>query len=578
MRIMCFLEHIDPIPSVPRMNHFIALTSLLATTTACASGVGRPMTHERLDAQAADIAKAPIVVKPSTVPGFLQAPAFGYDLHRDIRFRTDKSLWRDQRASGGGFEVQFFHPGFIFNRTIAVEESSPSGTRPVAYSGEFFDYGRNRFEKPLPADMGFSGFRIHHPLNNPAYFDEVAVFQGASYFRMLGRGQGYGLSSRGLAIDSAEPGVPEEFPVFKRFWLGKPAPGDKSVTVHALMDESLVLGKVHGDPAVIGAYTFVITPGDDTVVRVRATLHFRRPVRTLGVAPLTSMFWFGMHSLSRQGDFRPQAHDSDGLQMLTGTGEWVWHPLSCTDTLQRYAFQDRNPKGFGLIQRERSYAAYADPEVQYHRRPSAWVRPVGDWGPGAVHLAELPTTDETNDNIVAFWTPAKAPKAGDVLDLEYEIHWFLDNPALQPPTSRVVAMRYGPQVLLQPGLHNFVLDFAGDSLRDLPADAKVEAVVTIGGDAVLHHTYVQKVEDSGTWRAGILLKPGKAFSDALQAGFDRDSARSLLASPNIADAGTRDALSRIAAHYPQDKPVELRCFLRLGDKTLSETWSYRWNP
>ncbi|RYF43441.1 MAG: glucan biosynthesis protein G, partial [Comamonadaceae bacterium] len=352
-----------------------------------------------------------------------------YDGLRDIRFRPAQALWRDAQLP---FEAMFFHLGENQRLPVRVHELGPAGARPLAYRAGDFDFGKNRVDPQAWGDLGFAGLRVHYPLNSAAYKDELITFLGASYFRALGAGQQYGLSARGLAIDTTG-GNPEEFPRFTDFWLERPDAGAAQLTLYALLDS----------PRASGAYRFEIQPGAQSVTRVQARVYLRpvsgRPVAVLGVAPLTSMFFFGENQ-PRRSDFRPEVHDSDGLLIATGEGEWLWRPLQNPARPTANAFSMNRLQGFGLMQRDRAFASYEDVEARYERRPSAWVRPLGDWGPGRVELLQLPTPDETHDNVVAYWVPATLPAPGTPMDFAYEISWQGDVQQ-RPPGSWVTQSR-----------------------------------------------------------------------------------------------------------------------------------------
>ncbi|MDR0901945.1 MAG: glucan biosynthesis protein [Opitutaceae bacterium] len=491
------------------------------------TGDGGAFSFETLQARARGLAAAPYKARESRVPAALQK--LDYDQHRDIRFDPARALWRAEKLP---FQLQFFHPGFIQRHTVQIHEVAGGRARLIPFDQELFDYGKNTgLGGAIPAGMGFSGLRVSAPLNSRDHFDELVVFQGASYFRALPRGARYGLSARGLALNTAEPGG-EEFPMFEEFWVGRPAPGAREIVIYALLDS----------PGAAGAYQFSIAPGDNTVARVSAVLFLRdgagENIKVFGVAPLTSMFWFGENSPGRFEDLRPEVHDSDGLALHTGAGEWIWRPLDNPRAVRASAFADENPRGFGLAQRDRAFASYEDIEAAYHLRPSAWVEPVGDWGRGEVRLVEIPTPDETNDNIVAFWAPAQLPPAGRPLALEYRLHWHTGGAAVaQPPGGRVIATRQGRSQTHEPGLRRFWVDFDGGALAELPAGATgVEAVVTVGDGARLVHSGVEKNPFNRTWRAAFAIKPDGS-----------------------------------------GRPVELRCFLRDDAAALTETWSYLWN-
>ncbi|MDR1010799.1 MAG: glucan biosynthesis protein [Opitutaceae bacterium] len=514
-----------------------------------------------LQARAAALAAKPYVERPGRVPEALRR--LTYDQYREIEYRAGEAWWSRDDAP---FRLQFFHPGFIQSRTVRVNEVVGGRAREIPFSSQTFNY--RAVEKHLagevfPADMGFSGLRVHNQLNARGTWDDLIVFQGASYFRALAKGSRYGLSARGLALNTAGAGG-EEFPVFEEFWVERPAPDARSLRVWALMDS----------PGVTGAYQFLITPGDTTVIDVDAVLH-RRPAKSgagegagagvgagegadagvgedagagegagvgpvFGLAPLTSMFWFGKSSAVRPEDLRPGVHDSDGLSLHTGRGEWLWRPLDNPRAVSVASFSDENPRGFGLIQRARDFADYQDIEAAYHLRPSVWVEPSGDWGRGEVRLVELPTPDETNDNIVAFWTPASPPPEGGAFRVRYRMHWYLrpaaDTPV--PATGVVVSTRQGKTFTHERELQRFWVDYAGDALAALPAGAKVTAVATAGDGAALVHASAEKNPFNNTWRAAFAIRPDGS-----------------------------------------GRPVELRCFLRNDrQEALSETWSYLWNP
>ncbi len=498
----------------PPLIRWLLLAALLAAL-APRPAAAEPFSFELLCARVKQLAAQPYAPRPSRVPEDLLK--LNYDQYQDIRYRPAESWWlRDQLP----FQLQFFHPGFIFKSTVQISEVENGDAHPIPFSPSLFDYGHNHLATP-PEDMGFAGFRILYPLNKPG--DEVAAFQGASYFRMICAKARYGLSARGLAIDTAEP-TPEEFPDFVAYWVERPGKESKELTLYALLD----------GPSVAGAYRFVIAPGPETVVQVRAVLYLRRNPKVLGLAPLTSMFWHGQGAEDLH-DFRPEVHDSDGLMLRTGRDEWIWRPLSNPPRVRTTAFADENPRGFGLLQRDRHFYNYEDIEAVYQLRTSAWVEPVGKWGKGDVRLVELPSPDETNDNIVAFWVPAQLPPLGTPLDITYKLHWFLDQ--IHPPGGYVVSTRHGRSRTQEPDLERFMVDFDGAALRDRPADAPITALVTVGPGALLVHSTVQKNPFDGTWRLAFAIRP----------------------------SGNGD-------------PVELRGYLREPGRTLTETWSYLWQP
>ena len=447
-----------------------------------------------------------------------------YDQYRDIRFRPDHAWWRDAKLP---FELQFFHPGFHYNRAVRINEIAGGNVKPVPFSGAQFDYGKNKLDPAKLRAPGFAGFRVHYALNNPKYKDEVLVFLGASYFRALGRGQVYGISARGLAVDTALASG-EEFPAFTEFWIERPAPNATQLTIFALLESRRVTG----------AYRFVVKPGADTVMDVGARIFLREQVTKLGIAPLTTMYLFGENQPNpTASDFRPEVHDSDGLSIQAGTGEWIWRPLVNPKRLLVSSFALVNPAGFALQQRDRRFSHYEDLEARYDKRPSLWVQPSAPWGAGRVELVQIPTPDETNDNIVAYWVPDTLPAPKQPLAVEYKLLWQLDG-AVRPPQSWVTQTRRGHGYRKTPDDSiDFVVDFEGPVFAKLPPDAKVEPVVT-GQNMEMREAIVYPNAVSGGYRMALRLKR-------------QDDA----------------------------KPVELRAFLRVGDGgAISETWSYLLPP
>ncbi|HZY19806.1 MAG TPA: glucan biosynthesis protein G [Ramlibacter sp.] len=509
----------------PRARKFdktlLTFASLLLTCSSAFAAFGFDQVAEIARARAAAPYRAPTTALPAGLA------ALDYDGLRDIRFRPDRAVWR---ASGSPFETMFFHRGRYHPEPVRIHEVDPAGqVRPLPWQSADYDYGRNAVTPQGWGDLGHAGFRVHYPLNGAAYKDELVVFLGASYFRALGAGQQYGLSARGLAIDTVGATGPEEFPRFSEFWLERPQGDARQLVVHALLES----------PRATGAYRFTIRPGTSTVMEVRARLYLRagdRPVATLGLAPLTSMFLFGENQ-QRASDFRPEVHDSDGLMIASANGEWLWRPLQNPGQVLVNTFAVDGLRGFGLMQRDRSFTSYEDTEARYERRPSAWVRPVGDWGPGRVELVQLPTPDETHDNIVAYWVPAQLPMPGQPLDFVYELSWEGDTQQ-RPPNGWTVQSRRGfgfvrpDQIAALAGQVQYVVDFTGPALEALPPDAPVQAVATSDANGRIEQTLAWFNPGTRTWRMALRVQRA-------------DPAR----------------------------PVELRAFLQHGTDIVSETWT-----
>ncbi|MGY1519229.1 glucan biosynthesis protein [Luteimonas sp. A482] len=467
----------------------LPLRQALAATPAASA----PFDRDTVAALARELASRAFVPPVRVLPA--QLDAIAYDQYRDYRFRPERALWRDE---GLPFQVQLFHRGFLFKDRVEMHLVADGRATPLPYRRELYDFGP-QVPPPDDAALGHAGFRLHAPLNSPDHFDELCVFLGASYFRAVAQGLVYGLSARGLALGSGDPG-PEEFPLFREFWLERPATDADAVVVHALLDS----------PSVAGAYRFTIRPeGTQTTMEVDARLYPRVELRNAGIAPLTAMFEFDAGDRVGVDDFRPAVHDSDGLAILNGAGEQIWRPLRNPPQVAHSGFADDNPRGFGLMQRKRSFDAYQDAEASYEKRPSAWVEPLGEWGPGEVHLVELPTGNEFADNIVAFWRPRAPLAAGREHRFAYRLHWCADH-AWLPQLARVVETRSG-QGDADAGVppRMFVIDLDGGRLSSLPADAapRVEAHASAGE---LRNPVAYRLAANGRWRMSFELLPGTA--------------------------------------------------------------------
>jgi len=386
-----------------------------------------------------------------------------YDDFRGIWFDTRHTLFR---GAPGAVQAEFFVAGLYFPHKIGLNAVEGGQTRAVTF--EMRNFGMTDEIAALPEDgTGFAGFRLLGELVEKDLFQEYAVFQGASYFRAIGRGLTYGLSARGLALNTAGVG-PEEFPVFRDFWIEATPPGAPTVTVHALLDS----------PSVAGAFTFRITKGESTVMEVAARLFPRIDLATAGIAAGTSMFLYSDINRARFDDFREAVHDSDGLLMLNGAGEVLWRPLTNPKGVEVSAFSDSSPRGFGLMQRARGPGDYNDLVAHYERRPSLWVEPLGDWGPGAVMLVEIPTNKEINDNIVTFWRPATPLLAGQEHRFDYRLHWSATAPA-EGLVSPVTHTRTGARVFEDGRI--FTIDYAPHPTLGTDPDQLEVRVTTSAG-------------------------------------------------------------------------------------------------
>ena len=426
--------------------------------------------------------------------------------YQKIRFRTEKAEWADQKTP---FKLSFYHQGMHFDTPVKINEITANTVEEIKYDPTRFDFGDVKFDPKATEQLGYAGFRVLYPINKADKQDEIMTMLGASYFRVVGKGHTYGLSARGMAIDTALPSG-EEFPRFTEFWIQRPKPGDKHLVIFALLDS----------PRATGAYRLTLRPGSDTVVDVKARMFLRDKVTKLGVAPLTSMFLFGANQPSKVLNYRRELHDSSGLSIHAGNGEWIWRPLNNPKHLAVSNYSIENPRGFGLLQRGRDFSHYEDLDDRYDKRPSAWIEPKGDWGKGSVDLVEIPTADETNDNIVAFWSPEKLPEPGQPLDVAYRMHWTIDEAALHAPDSAWVQQTLRStgdvkqsNLIRQPdGSVAYLVDFEGPSLAALPETADVRSQVSVGDNAELVENSVRYNPETKGWRLTLRMKikdPGK---------------------------------------------------------------------
>ncbi|MBS64051.1 MAG: glucan biosynthesis protein D [Salinisphaera sp.] len=450
----------------------------------------------------------------------------GYEAFMGIHARKEAALWADAETP---VTVEFFHLDQNARKPVAIHVVESGRSRRIAYDGNLFRYDDPALAERLPADLGFSGFRM---LGRGEPAREWLAFKGASYFRSPGALDQYGLSARGVAIDTGYDSD-EAFPDFSQYWLIKPEPNASTLTICALLEGEHITG----------AYRIVLSRPDDVILDIETRLFQRRDVQRLGIAPLTSMFWFSETNARRGVDWRPEIHDSDGLAMTTGNDERLWRALVNPPRTQYSAFQDNNPKGFGLLQRDRVFDHYQDPDVAFENRPSLWVEPLHDWGRGHVGLLELPTDEEVYDNINVFWVPAGKAAAGDAWQFDYRLHWGADQPN---PTAlaRVMSTRTGRAGA--PGTYEdqsvlarkFVIDFAGATLDEFNEDNPPEPSVQ-ASHGQIDNPYVQHVEQTGRWRVFFDWK---------------------------------------GALPPNDTPVDLQATLRRGDRRISETWLYAYYP
>ncbi|MDU9403067.1 glucan biosynthesis protein G [Pseudomonas sp. zfem004] len=499
-----------------------------------------------------------------------------YADYQKIRFLQEKAEWAKDKTP---FKLSFYHQGMHFDTPVKINQISAKKVEEIKYDPSRFEFGDVPHDPEATKNLGYAGFRVLYPINKADKQDEIMTLLGASYFRVVGKGHRYGLSARGLAIDTALPSG-EEFPRFTEFWIEKPKPTDKHLVIYALLDS----------PRSTGAYKLTLRPGDDTVVDVKSRVYLRDHVSRLGVAPLTSMYLFGPNQPSKIMNYRPALHDSEGLAIHAGNGEWLWRPLNNPKHLAVSNFSVENPRGFGLLQRQRDFSDYEDLDDEYEKRPSAWIEPKGDWGKGTVDLVEIPTADETNDNIVAFWSPETLPEPGKPFEYDYRLRWTIKEDQLHSQelgwvkqTLRSAGdVKQSNLIRQTDGSVALLVDFVGPNLAALPADTALRSQVSVGDNAEVVENNLRYNPETKGWRLTLRLKvqdPKK--STEMRAALLRDVP---VEQPKPAKETKQD---KAAAKHAQAKAEKAKAEQPAADaasttgtpatteKVLTETWSYQ---
>jgi glucans biosynthesis protein len=523
--------------SFPRDMRRLGLLTvvLLLQAAVCAPLRGAEISLDYIAKLAEDRARKPFRSPKVDLPDFLKQDQLDYDKYREIRFRRDNALWTADRLP---FRVEFFHPGYLYQEPVQVNEFTLTHSQPIRFVPEFFDYGNTRLAKKIPPNTGYAGFRLLFELNKEDQMDELGAFLGGSYFRLLGKGQRYGQSARGLAIDSGESDRPEEFPIFTDWWLGKPHRDDDKLRMYAILDSV----------SCAGAFSFTIQPGETTIADVEAVLYLRadkdvqtaspqrKAIKTLGLAPLTSMFWFGENSERKFDDYRPEVHDSDGLLVRMDNGEVIWRPLNNASVMRHQTFSSKGVRGYGLLQRDRNFASYQDIFNLYHLVPSVWIEPRGNWGEGDIHLVELSTSYEGLDNIVAFWDPKEKPEPMKPLRFGYTMFWTREIDR-RLSENIVTATRIGAESRNK-SRREICIDFKGPKLDSFTEADPPQAVASCSTNGTIAETLLFRNAFEGTWRVILKLQPAPGNTD----------------------------------------PIDLRCTLKKNNEVASETWTYLWSP
>ena len=483
-----------------------------ATLLRSVLGEGKTFDANLVIELARQLARRPYLPPAADLPEPLRNLTF--EQYQTIHINRKDRVWEGENR---GFVIEPLHRGFVYQSPLTLFVVEDGSIRRIAYEVSRFDFGN--IPPPAQADLDFSGFKILFRDRGSEDRREVASFQGASFFRGLAKGQIPGVVARGLTLRPAEARG-EEIPLFRAFWIERPSALVDEITAHALLDSD----------SVCGAYRFTIRPRDETIIDVEATIFARSPLDHVGYAGMAGMYLLGPASHRIDDDVRPAVHDANGLQLHTGQGEWIWRPLTNPEALQISVFVDQNPKGFGLLQRYRDYASFQDDDKGFERRPSLWVEPIGDWGDGAVQLLEIPSTNETNANILSYWRPKAQIPANGQANFAFRQYWTWSVPD-HPEEAIVLMTRTGRGST--GARRRFLVDFSSPRFTDQAAIAEISAVAsaakgTISGVRLIPHF------DRKVVRASFELDPG---GEAL---------------------------------------CELRLVLMESGKAASETWLYRW--
>ncbi len=501
-----------------------------ATNAAPAKGLqfgpAKPFSFDLLKEKVRKMVNGPYVGPPHPAPAIVSK--IDYEAWGKIKFDVNQALYAE---GPGRFPVSFFHLGMFFPKAVAMHAVEGGHAREIIYEPGYFTMPENSPARQLPKGAGFAGLRVQEARDNKVldwHRNDWVAFIGADYFRAIGQLHQYGMSCRAIALNVAVADRPEEFPDFTDIYIDESGP-ENGLTLYALLES----------PSIVGACKMEAIRGKGVIMDIEQLLCLRQDIARFGIAPLTTMYWFSETIKPTAVDWRPEVHDSDGLAMWTGRGERLWRPLNNPPHIMASAFLDHNPRGFGMMQRDRNFDHYLD-GVFYDRRPSVWVEPKGEWGKGSIQLVEIPTDDEIHDNIVAMWVPEKPVTAGSEMEIGYRLYWLADEPH-PSPLARCVATRLGnggqPGKPRPKGVRKFMVEFLGGPLTDLPYGVKPEPVLW-AARGTFSYIYTEAVPDNvpGHWRAQFDLTVTGA------------------------------------------EPVEMRLYLRSGGKILSETWMFQYHP
>ncbi|KNY20406.1 glucan biosynthesis protein D [Methylobacterium sp. ARG-1] len=478
-------------------------------------GAGAPFEANTL----ADIARARAAA-PYAAPRTDDVPAVLKGLSRDayeaIHPVPGRAVWAGRDF---GYEIEPLLRGSIFDTPVSLFTVENGRVQPLAYDKDSL-IAANIALPELTADTAFSGFRLRARFSDGGDVSNFALFQGASFFRLVAEGQDFGINARALALRPADSRG-EEFPLFRALFIEAPAPG-QPIVVHALVESE----------SATAAFKLTLTPGREaSVAGIDGTVFARAELDHIGLGGMQGSYLFGPLDRQKVDDLRAAAFSVEGLSIRNGYGEPIWRPVHNPEALQVSAFLDRGPKGFGLMQRARAYDDFEDDRRHWEQRPSLWIEPQDDWSEGAVTLLEIPSDSELNENVFAYWRPkAKLTKGGEMRFLCRQ-HWSKGWPdPLPPELARVKDSRCGRGSTGTRRL--FAVDFQGDGLA---RPEEIEVALSASAGTITRQDRFHYPERR-TLRVLFELDPGS------------------------------------------ERASELRLGLRRGQDRASETWLFRWTP
>jgi glucans biosynthesis protein len=492
-----------------------ASTVPLSALSQGSPGNSQPFSEEILDALARKLAGEPYKASEKRVDEALANLPFD-QYSRAIVYKEDQALWIKDQVP---FRLKPYHTaGAYYAYPVELFSVEAGQAVKIPYIAQNFEFSSPAKQPATASQSDFAGFHAQAQIDKFGIFRDFLSFVGATNFHAIGSEQVFGVSARALAINTGQPGG-EDFPLFRSFWIERPKPADPHLTVHGLLDSLNAVGRLK----------FTVTPGYNTIIETEAVIYPRRRIAYAGIAPIASRFFFGPGVPPKRRDYRPRVHDSEALYIINGAGESIWRPLLNPERLQFSVFVDKGPKGFGLIQRERYFASYQDTDLQYEKRPSLWIEPLGDWGEGSIDLIELPAPEEFNENIVCFWRPKDGLGPGIGHRFRYRMHWCW-SPPIENNKAVVTQTRVGET---KSGDALFVIDFYTEGCADCKGGSFTPNVTRSGGQ---------------------------------------------IKNPRVAAMPAAGAVQRLQFEFAPSgsDPIDLRAQLMMNEKPVSDTWIFRW--